>query len=115
VLLGRKALKDEKERALAQRRQTAKNAIRKYTDEVTFLAGADSRTMLRRIQRQLRDHFTVRAEELQRSTAEALQASQQSAQRDQADRKARLADVEAELRRVTQLRDRAIAIGSAIP
>jgi hypothetical protein len=114
VLLGRKALKDEKERALAQRRQTAKNAIRKYTDEVTFLAGADSRTMLRRIHRQLRDHFTSRAEELQRSTTEALQASQQAAQRDQADRKARLGDVEAELRRVTQLRDRAVSIAGGV-
>src|SRR5690606_23750669 len=71
VLLGRKALRDEKERALAQRRQAAKNAVRKYNDEVTFLAGADSRTMLRRIQRQLRDHFSQRAEELQRSTSEA--------------------------------------------
>lgn len=112
VLLGRKALKDEKERALAQRRQTAKNAIRKYNDEVTFLAGADSRTMLRRIHRQLRDHFTTRAEELQRSTTEALQATQQAAQRDQADRKTRLADVEAELRRVIQLHERALASGA---
>jgi hypothetical protein len=113
LILGRKALRDEKERALMQRRQTAKNAVRKYTDEVTFLAGADSRNMLRRIQRQLRDHFSLRAEELQRSTAEALQAAQQGAQTDQTDRQARLRDVEAELKRITQLRGRAAALGRA--
>jgi GTPase Era involved in 16S rRNA processing len=113
IILGRKALKDEKERALMGRRQTAKNAVRKYTDEVTFLAGNDSRGLLRRIQRQLRDHFTYRAEELQRSTAEALQATQAAAQKDQTSRQARLKDVEAELNRVGQLRARAVALGGA--
>jgi hypothetical protein len=111
IILGRKALKDEKERALMQRRQTAKNAVRKYTDEATFLAGNDSRATLRRIQRQLRDHYTARAEELQRSTAEALQVAQSSAQKDQATRQARLKDVEAELGRIGQLRARAAAMG----
>jgi hypothetical protein len=113
LILGRKALRDEKERALMQRRQTAKNAVRKYTDEVTFLAGADSRNMLRRVQRQLRDHFSERAEELQRSTAEALQNAQQAAQSDQGERQARLRDVEAELQRIQQLRARADALRSA--
>ena len=36
--------------------------------------GKDSRDTLRRIQRQLRDHYTALAEELNRSNAEALAA-----------------------------------------
>lgn len=110
ILLGRKALKDEKERALQQRRGTAKNALRKYTDEVSFLTNNDSRATLKTIQRRLRDHFSMRAEELQRSTAEALQAAQQGAQSDQAGRQKRLKDVEAELGRIGQLRTRAEAL-----
>jgi GTPase Era involved in 16S rRNA processing len=114
VLLGRKALKDDKDRALQQRRQSAKNAVRKYTDEVSFIMGDDSRTTLRRVQRQLRDHFTARAEELQRSTSENLAAAQQAAQVDQADRSQRLRDVDAELERLRELGRRADTLIGAV-
>ena len=69
--MGRKAIKDEKERMLNLRRQQSKAAFRKYVDEVTFQVGKESRDSLRRVQRDLRDHFTARAEELQASTIEA--------------------------------------------
>ncbi|MGH9244767.1 MAG: dynamin family protein [Acidimicrobiales bacterium] len=106
LLLGRKALKDERNRALAMRRNQAKNAHRKYTDELAFEVTKDARDTVRRLQRQLRDFFATRAEELHRSSAEALAKSQDAARFDEASRQRRLRDVEAELGRVRALRDR---------
>lgn len=110
LFMGRKALRDEKERQLNMRRNQAKQAHRKYTDEVTFVVGKDSRDTMRRIQRQLRDFFTTRAEELHRSTQDALAAAQQAAKSDQNTRQARLRDVNAELERIGSLRKKAVEL-----
>ena len=48
IIFGGKAYRDEKNRALAQRRSQAKNAHRKYTDELAFEVGKDSRDTVRR-------------------------------------------------------------------
>jgi hypothetical protein len=108
LFMGRSAMKSEKERALAQRRGQAKQAHRKYTDEVGFVVGKDSRDTLRRVQRQLRDFFSSRADELHRSTTEALNAAQKAVKSDEATRQRRLKDVEAELVRIGRLRKRAM-------
>jgi uncharacterized membrane-anchored protein YhcB (DUF1043 family) len=110
LVMGRKGLRDEKERQLQQRRGQAKNAIRRYCDEVSFVTGKDSRDTLRRIQRQLRDHYSARADELNKSNAAALQSANDVAKRSQADREKRLKDLDAELTRLRMLRDRAAAV-----
>jgi len=110
IIFGGKAYRDEKNRALAQRRSQAKNAHRKYTDELAFEVGKDSRDTVRRIQRQLRDQFTARAEELYRSTTEALHKAQQAIEIDAKTRTKRLPDVEAELGRIRALRNEVVAL-----
>jgi hypothetical protein len=110
LLLGRKTLRDEKNRALAQRRQQAKNAHRKYTDELAFEVAKDARDTIRRLQRQLRDHFAGRADELHRSTAAALAQAQEAARSEGTEREDRRRDVEAELSRVRGLRGRIAAL-----
>jgi hypothetical protein len=110
VLLGRKAIKDEGKRALMQRRQQAKQACRNYLDEVSFVISKDARDSMRLMQRTLRDGFTQQAEELQRTTSQALHAAQQAVQASQAERGRRLADVDAELGRIRSLRARAEAL-----
>ena len=107
VIMGRKTLREEKQRQAANRRVQAKNAVRKYTDEVTFHVNKDSRDTLRRVQRQLRDHYSARAEELHRSTTEALKAANLAAKQLESDRAKRIADIDAELARITSLRDMA--------
>jgi Dynamin family len=104
MMMGRKALKDEKKRELNNRRILAKNALRRYVDEVQFLTGKDSRDTLRRVQRQLRDYYTARADELQRSLGETLSAAQLAVKSDQETRNKRLRDVEAEIERIRGLR-----------
>lgn len=110
LFMGRSALRSEKERQLQMRRNQARQAHRKYTDEVAFVVGKDTRDTLRRTQRRLRDYFAARAEELHRSTTEALAAAQQAVKSDATSRQKRLRDVDAELKRIAVLREKAYAL-----
>jgi GTPase SAR1 family protein len=110
LVMGHKGLRDEKKRLLMQRRSQAKNAVRRYCDEVNFVMGKDSRDTLRRIQRQLRDYYSGIAEELGQSNSEALRAATEAATRTQAEREKRVRDLDAELARLRQLRQAAAAI-----
>jgi hypothetical protein len=110
LVMGRKGLRDEKRKQRAARQNQARNAVRRYCDEVSFVMGKDSRDTLRRIQRELRDHYTGLAEELNRSNAEALNSAAQATRRTQAERDKRLQDLDAELTRLRQLRRNAMAV-----
>jgi hypothetical protein len=110
LVMGHRGLREEKKRQVLRRRAEARNAIRRYCDEVTFVASKDSRDTLRRVQRRLRDHYSALAEELNRSNAQALAGASEAAKRSQAGREKRLRDVESELARVRQLRQRAQAV-----
>jgi Dynamin family len=110
LVMGHRGLREEKKRQVQRRRAEARNAIRRYCDEVTFVASKDSRDTLRRVQRQLRDHYSGLAEELNRSNAQALAGASEAAKRTQSDRERRLKDVDSELARVRQLRQRALAV-----
>ena len=114
VLLGRKQLRDEKERELNRRRAEAKNAVRRYCDEVSFQVGKDSRDTLRRVQRQLRDHYSARAEEIQKSTSEALRSATEAAKVAENDRARQLRNVKAELDRIASLRSQAEKLVSPV-
>jgi gas vesicle protein len=107
LLMGRKSLKEEKERQLRKRQAQAKSAARRYCDEVSFVTGKDCRDTLRRIQRQLRDHYTSLAGELNRSHAEALTNAQAAAQQTKAARQRRLKNIDAELAKLRVLREHA--------
>lgn len=113
LMMGRAGLREERKRQLAARQAQARNAVRKYCDEVSFVMAKDSRDTLRRIQRELRDHYSQRASELQRSTSQALAAANEAAKRSETDRAARLRDVDAELKRLRVLGERATAMREA--
>ncbi len=110
LVMGRKGLRDEKKRLLEQRRAQAKNAVRRYCDEVNFVMGKDSRDTIRRVQRQLRDHYSGLADQLNRSNAEALAGATDAARSSESDRAKRLRDLDAELGRLRQVRQRAAAM-----
>ena len=112
VFMGRKTLRQEKERQLTLRRNNARNAHRRYADEVSFVVMKDARDTLRRVQRQLRDFYSARAEELQKTTKEALAAAGEAATADASTRQKRLRDVAAELERIDALRRKALELAS---
>lgn len=110
LVMGVKGLRDEKKRQRASRQLQAKNAIRRYCDEVSFVTGKDSKDTLRSIQRQLRDYYTGLAEEFNRCNAEALQKATESVKRTESERASRLHDIDAELARLKQVREMALAV-----
>lgn len=103
IVLGTKGVRQESQRLLLQRRAQAKAAIRGYVDEVSLVVVKDSRDRVRYAQRQLRDFFGGRADELARSAAETLQAVRETAQRDASHRRGRELDIRAELDRLAWL------------
>ena len=110
VLLGTKAYKEDKENRVKARRSEAKMAIRRFTDDVSFQVGKESKDRLRQIQRVLRDHFTSIAEQTLRSLNESLRSAQEAAAADNTDRAARIAQLEQDLRVAAELNTRAIAL-----
>ncbi|MGH3881424.1 MAG: dynamin family protein [Actinophytocola sp.] len=110
LVLGHRGLKEEKKRQIQKRRTEARNEARRYCDKVTFVAGKDSRDTLRKVQRELRDHYTTLAEELKESNAKALSAAGDAAKKTEAERDKRLRDVDAELERLRHLRELAGAV-----
>jgi len=112
LLFGGKTLRDEKKRMLQKRRGDAKIAVRKHIDEVTFQVGKDSRDMLRRTQRQLRDHFSALAEEVSTSISASVNAAQSAVKTSTSEREKRIRDLKAEIARVNGLAERARALVS---
>ena len=115
LLFGGKTVRDERKRMLQRRQADAKQAVRKHIDEVTFQVGKDSRDMLRRTQRQLRDHFSAIAEELITSIAASVMAAQNALKTTSAERDQRIRDLRAELERVEGLSKRAKALVANLP
>ncbi|MGV9743706.1 dynamin family protein [Rhodococcus zopfii] len=113
VVLGTKAYRDDKQARVAKRRLEAKAAIRRFTDDVGFQVGKESKDRLRSIQRQLRDHFTELADQTLRSVSESLRAAQEAATLEQQQRQRRTAELEENLKILVALRDRARELAGA--
>jgi signal recognition particle receptor subunit beta len=87
--LGRRALREERNRRHAQHQAEARSALHRYAQEVSLLVGKECKDALRRTQRLLRDEFATRAGSLQRSTAAALAGVERARDLDPAARAAR--------------------------
>ncbi|ORM33202.1 dynamin family protein [Williamsia sp. 1135] len=114
LLLGTKAYKDDKEARTVDRRQKAKAAIRKFTDDVSFQVGKESKDRLRHVHRALRDHFTEIAEQSARSIGDSLQAAQEGAALATSEQRQRTAQLEGELKAVAALRKLALQLDPAV-
>jgi hypothetical protein len=110
LLLGAKGLTDDRRRIYAKRQNDAKAAIRRYADDVIFQAGKESRELLRRVQRDLRDYYTDRAEETNRSLKESLAKAEQSVRASKDEQRRRLGEIPEELSRLEALHSRALAL-----
>jgi predicted GTPase len=107
LLLGRKSVKEERERHLMMRRNQARQAMRRYVDDLQFLMAKDSRDTLRQIQRNMRDAFNNRADELTRSINESLNVAQGALRQDQTSRDERIRELDGRLNQLNALRQRA--------
>ncbi|NNH75466.1 Isoniazid-inducible protein iniA [Nocardia uniformis] len=110
VILGSKAFRDDKQARLAKRRAEAKQAVRRYVDDIAFHCGKETKDRLHRIHRLLRDHFTGIADRSLRSLDDSLRAAQEAAGVESTRRTARCTELERQLRVVAELRRHAEAL-----
>lgn len=103
VLVGRRAYREDMNSRLSRRQHEAKLLVRRYIDEVIFQVGKQLKDRLRLVQRSARDHFGSMAEEFHRSLSEALTASKQAAGTYTSQRDQRVAQLQAQLKRLESM------------
>lgn len=113
LLLGTKAYRDEKEQRLNRRRNEAKVAVRRMMDDVVFQVNKQSKDRLRGVQRVLRDHFVVVAEQTLRTLNDTLVAGRAAAKTDEADRDLRIREIERRLAALGEVRARSAALADS--
>ena len=88
VYFGGRSVMDARKRRIATQRAETRSTVRKVIDDISFEVGDQIATALRLSQQQLREEFTDRFAELQRSTGALLQEAQDNAQRSAAEAQA---------------------------
>jgi dynamin family protein len=94
ALFGGMGLVEDRRRKVTQRRQVARTQVRQFLDDVQFEVGNQISTLTREIQRELRDEFTDRLSELQRTYTDTAKRAQENAQRTQQERQTRTTEVD---------------------
>jgi hypothetical protein len=97
AIFGGMQLGEERKRKVQVLRQTARHNVRQFLDDVQFEVGNAVADVIRELQRDLRDGFTERLGELQRTYAESAKAAQEDAQRSQGELDTRKKQVAATL------------------
>ncbi len=95
VAFGGMQLLDAHKRKIAQRRQQARVSVRQFVDDVQFEIGNAMSETLRNVQRGIRDEFTERVAELQRTYTDAARQAAEAAKRGTVDAEQRAVEVEA--------------------
>lgn len=101
--IGRKIIRDEKTRQRTYRQQQAKAAVRRFVDEVAFLAGKQTRDGLRQAQRELRDDFSRRAMMLHSSADAARAAAERARRLNGSEQRVRVRELEERQRQVDEV------------
>jgi len=102
VLLGARQVRDERSKQLKAHRQQAVTSVRKYVEDVTFVANKGARDSVKLVQRSLREHCTGEARAVQEEVRQLLLAVRDA--RATTDPTSRLNDMDAEVARLAQLR-----------
>ncbi len=112
LVLGRKAVRDDRKRQLETRRVEMRRAVQRYVGHVAPVADKELRDALRLTERRLRDTFQGLAQELAASADAAAASVGRTAGLDDHARRTRLESVDRQLGEVASLRQRAAALAS---
>jgi hypothetical protein len=113
LTVGRKLLRDERGRQVEYRRQQAKQALRRYVNDVGLVIGRNSRDAVTHVRRFFRDEFATRAALAERSSALALAAARQTARIPEPQRALRVHQLDARWRDLELATERANATVAA--
>jgi len=86
-------LLEDRKRKVAMRRQSARQQVRQFVDDVQFEVNNEITAFVREIQRELRDEFTLLLSELQATYTATAQNAQAAAKLTQEERKARAEEI----------------------
>jgi hypothetical protein len=106
ALFGGMQIIEDRKRKVAQRRQSARQQVRQFIDDVQFEVTNELSGLIRQAHREIRDGLTSRLAELQRtymSAAQRAQADAKQTQEQQAGRKAALDQQLAALTKIAQI------------
>lgn len=113
AIYGGKEVLDERRRRLADRRQQARTFVGDLVEEIQFQIDGRLASVFDEMQRQMRARFTDRVAELQRTAAATATALERAARREATERRARQAEVDADVDAVAALKDRVAALRPA--
>jgi len=99
----RTTFRQAREAHLRANRAAATRAVYAFLEEAELVARKDSRDMLRRVNRRLRDYFSARAEELHTTAKQNLEAAAGAIKADRQSRRERLEQLDADLQRLRRL------------
>jgi hypothetical protein len=97
AVFGGMQLIEERKRKVQMKRQVARQQIRQFVDDVQFEVGEEITGTIREIQRSLRDEFSARLTELQRTYTETAQRAQESAKQTQQQQQERAGAIKTQL------------------
>jgi hypothetical protein len=83
AVFGGLQLLEDRKRRVTMKRQSARQQVRQFVDDVQFEIGDQIMSTIRELQRDLRDEFTQRLTELQRTYTETAQRAQEAAKKTQ--------------------------------
>ncbi|MFZ0834509.1 MAG: dynamin-like GTPase family protein [Mycobacterium sp.] len=112
LLLGRKAYKEDMENRMLRLRNEAKNNVRRFVDDISFVVTKESRDRLQAIHRQLRNHYREIANQTTRSLNESLQAMLTSARLEENERNQRAAELDRQLNVLKQVSAKAAELAA---
>ncbi len=115
LIMGGFAYRNEAKQRLEQRRNEAKNAVRRLIDEAIFQVSKESRDRLNGVKRVLRDHFISVAENFKQSLTESMRRAKSGSALPPTERGVRAAELRRELHELQLLGDRADALVTGTP
>jgi hypothetical protein len=95
ALFGGLQLSEDRKRKVQMRRQSARQQVRQFLDDVQFEVTNEMGQLVRDLQRDMRDEFGERLAELQRTYTDTAQRAQQTAAQSQDQAKRRSAEIDA--------------------
>jgi hypothetical protein len=110
--LGRKAYKEDMENRMLRLRNEAKNNVRRFVDDISFVVTKESRDRLQAIHR---NHYREIANQTNRSLNESLQAMLTSVRLEENERNQRVAELQRQLNILAQVSAKAAELAAARP
>ena len=103
ALFGGKTIRDESKSLLRRRQATARMAVQRHVDEIFVGLAKDARDSVRRLQRNLRDHFSAVTEDIHDAIMDSMRSAKAAADHDLAARAQHVRRTEQELDRLADL------------